>query len=536
MSLGFVTSHNIPRKTPAQSIQRPAEQRTSSHMTTFPQFKTLSCGRINLLSVKSTASVLSFISFLSFASIGGFLSTLSIFSMGSVLSVMSIGSTMSVLSIGSVDSFLSIGSNGCSLTYFGDCTAPFPEPEVTFEIDIPATSWDRMSECSFDDYQRYKKLHLENDHPLEKKCGYQTATCAFTSSTNATKNIQGVGCEVRRKGYTTWEDMGDKPSYKVKILNDKTLDMGMIDEVHMDVDKFTLNNMKYSRSWSGHREVEAYEVFRQIGFQNTPAAAHAQVTVLRGGKEINTHSYALIQDVEGTYMKTMFKARHGVDYNSDTHGYLTFEQDNRGLEFKKAKGVSGDLPEDLAMAIINKESDLLDHMDPEDLITFYMGELITHNWDGACLRHIPNNYLITATTDDGNDYKVRFIPKGMDRVFDGCGYELGNIIPELGAGPKPPYCGPMQEVLERRNDTDLYNRLKPVLEQKAKYKSRTCSEDLQTMTSMLLISCAIALLALLGGVLIAYCLQIWGVTQKLKACVSRAIAKAQEPLMQIGKR
>lgn len=535
MSLGFVTTHNIPRKTPPRTILKPVEQKKSG--MACPQFKGLRCGNINLLSARSTASVLSFLSLLSFASIGGFLSTLSIFSMGSVLSVVSIGSTTSVLSIGSVDSFLSIGSNGCSLTYFGDCTAPYPAPEVAFRIDIPEASWDRMSECSFDDYQRYKKLVLDDEHPLEKKCGYQVAKCAFTSSTNATKNIKGVDCKVRRKGYTTWEDMGDKPSYKVKILDGMELDMGMIDAFHMNVDKFTLNNMKYSRSWSGHREVEAYEVYRQIGFENTPAAAHAQVTVLRGGKEVNTHSYALIQDVESTYMKTMLEARHNIpSYDTSTHGYMYFEQDNRGLEFKKAKGVSeGPLPEELAMAIINKESNLLNYMDPEDLIKFYMGELITHNWDGACLRHIPNNYIIAATTENGDDYKVRFIPKGMDRVFDGCGYELGDIIAELGAGPNPPYCGPMQELLEQKNSSDLYNRLKPLLEAKAKYKSRTCAEDLETMTFIMLASCAIALLGVLGGVLVAYFLQKWGATQKLKACVSRALAKAQEPLMQIGK-
>ena len=462
-------------------------------------------------------------SVLSILSVASFGSALSILSFGSVLSIASIGSTMSIASIGSVNSFVSIGSYGCSFTYFGDCTAPYPTPEISFTIDISADTYDKMSKCSQNDYQRQKKFH--DDHLPEEleKCGEQWAKCSWKNPKDPTKDKTGVNCKVRRKGYTTWEDMGKKPSYKVKFYDDakedkETYNFGTFDNVALSRDKFTLNNMKFSTSWSGHREVEAYDLYRAIGFESMPAAAHAEVTLKKGGEVVNTHSYALIEDAnDGDYMKRMLPR-----YDKDRDGYMTFEADNRGLEYKKGKGIFDDVSTitadwtKLFGEIINRESNLLDRMVVTDIIRFYMGEVLTNNWDGACLRFIPNNYYITAshmnsTTFNMDKVKVRYIPKGMDRVFDGCGFHLM-------AYSDHPYCGPMQQVLNDPEHRALYENLRPEIEATAKrtgIESQTCADDLRIMSFMILASIACVVLSIAVGWFAVYLIRKFQCGEKM---------------------
>lgn len=484
--LGFVTGQEVakPRKKP-KSKQQP---KVVVHKSNAPiKAPVISRRYVCKLNWRSRLSVLSTLSVLSFASIGAFASAFSIVSAGSVLSILSIGSTMSILSVGSVDSVLSIGSNGCYLRFFGNCKATLPTAEVAFKLDFTKETWDNMRKCTFDEYQKFKKFEPSEDHP----CDYHAADCSFKNVNDPSKDRKNIACKIRRKGFTTWESLDDKPSFKVKIDDD--LDMGTIDDVAMEVDEFTLNNMKFSDSWSGHGEVEAYDLFRKIGFRNMPAAAHAQVTLLRDSEAVNTHSYALIQNVnDGTYMKALWKGQHpAAEY--DEGGYMLFEVDNRGLEFKKGKkNFDTDQTAEIALfeRVINREGDLLEYMDADDISTLFIGETLTGNWDGACLRYIPNNYYVAVTRSATDKPKVRYVPKGMDRVFQGCAYEIGQNY--LMGGMTPPYCGPMQKVLSNSTTLARYEELESLARASAQFQKRTCEEDLGTLSLIIAVSVAIA--------------------------------------------
>lgn len=434
------------------------------------------------------------------ASICSFVSGLSILSAGSVLSVLSVGSTLSVLSAGSVNSFLSIGSNGCSMRFFADCRAAYPDAEVAFEVSLSDEVWHNMSECTFDEYQRFKKY----EDPDLQHCDYHPANCSYVNLATGT-NVSGVACEVRRKGFTTWEALGERPSLKVKFDDD--VDLGTIDGVELVVDELTLNNQKFSDSWSGHREVEAYDLFREIGFANTPVSAHAEVTLIKGGSRRATQRYALVQNVnDGGFLKQHWKDSHpGREY--DEGGYMLFEVDNRGLEFKKGKKkfkTDNDVSIALMESLINREGDLLSLMDPEDLSRFYAAEVLTGNWDGACLRYIPNNHYVSVTQSDDDAPVVRFLPKGMDRVFQGCAFDMGQSY--FSGGMHPPYCGPMQRLLDNSTLASRYAHILDNATRTASVSKRTCGEDTQTLSYIIIanvcgavflyaigVSCAIAL-------------------------------------------
>lgn len=466
---------------------------------------------------RSRCSALGAASVLSFASFCSFGSALSLVSCASVLSVLSIGSTASILSIGSVSSILSVGSHGCTFRYFANCMAPFPDAEVEFAIQIPEETWERMSACTFDEYQQFKKY----ESAPTAHCDYQYATCSFRNVNQTARTYENIRCRVRRKGFSTWEDMDHKPSLKLKFEtddgDDRKIDMGTIDGIDLHgMEEVTLNNMKYSDSWSGNREVEAYDLFRNIGAPAMPAAAYAKVTLLKGDRTVSTHTYGMIQNVnDGFYMKGQaWPSQHATDYDKATDGYILFEVDNRGLELKKAKDFykAKDLDLQLSTAVINREADLLAYMDRDEMSTFFIGETLTRNWDGACLRYIPNNYYIAVTgnrsTDDDGDFKVRYIPKGMDRVFHGCTFDMMSWV-GVNGGPAPPYCGPMQAILDDPTARARYEELKAAAEPLAGYETSTCAKEVGIMASIVLATIAIVGATLLLSLLVARAFGRW---------------------------
>lgn len=397
-------------------------------------------------------------------------SLLSVLSCGSVLSLLSVGSTLSILSVASVGSVLSIGSRGCHFGFFSDCQGAYPDAEVAFELNFTEDTWRSMSNCSFDDYQKFKKF----ESPFTADCDYQRARCKYRNLNTGDESVE-LPCEVRRKGFTTWESMEGTPSFKLKF--DTDLNLGLLDGVQREVDELTLNNMKFSDSWTHNREVEAYDLFRNIGFQHTPLAAHARVQVYRRNRLVRTARYALIENVnDGSFLKREWARQHpGGEY--DDGGYMLFEADNRGLEFKKGKkNFDTDEMAEIGLfeTIINREAALATYMDEDDILRFYAGELLTKNWDGACLRYVPNNYYIFVSRAKQEKPKVRFIPKGMDRVFGGCSYEVG-VSEGLRAQKRPPYCGPVQKILN--DDAERFEAHLREAKTKAQFVSATCSGD-----------------------------------------------------------
>lgn len=397
-------------------------------------------------------------------------SLLSVLSCGSVLSFLSVGSTLSILSVASVGSVLSIGSRGCHLGFFSDCQGAYPDAEVAFELNFNDDTWRTMSNCSFDDYQKFKKYESAST----AQCDYQKAQCKYKNLKTGGASVE-LPCEIRRKGFTSWETLEGTPSFKLKF--DTDLNLGLLDGVQREVDELTLNNMRFSDSWTHNREVEAYDLFRNIGFEHTPVAAHARVQVYRGKRLVRTGRYALIENVnDGSFLKREWARQHpGEEY--DDGGYMLFEADNRGLEFKKGKKNFDD--EKLATVglfetIINREGVLAKYMDEEDTLLFYAGELLTKNWDGACLRYVPNNHYIFVSRANEEEPKVRFIPKGLDRVWQGCGYEVG-VSEGLRVRKRPPYCGPVLKLLD--GGAERFETLLREAKTNAQYVSASCSGD-----------------------------------------------------------
>ena len=157
--------------------------------------------------------------------------------------------------------------------------APF-RPEVEFSIQIPDEAWNNMSACTFDDYQKSKK----HESDKTSHCDYHAATCSFRNM-NMTTPISNIRCKVRRKGFTTWEEMDRKPSFKLKFetddgKDDREIDMGTIDNILLNVNEVTLNNMKYSTPGPKPRSRSLRPVSKHW-VSAMPAAAYAKVTLGR---------------------------------------------------------------------------------------------------------------------------------------------------------------------------------------------------------------------------------------------------------------
>ena len=141
-------------------------------------------------------------------------------------------------------------------------------------------------------------------------------------------------------------------------------------------------------------------------------------------------------------------------------------------------------------------------MDRDEMSKFFIGELLTKNWDGACLRYIPNNYYIAVTGNSTEKFTVRYVPKGMDRVFHGCTYEMMSWLMFMG-GANPPYCGPMQAILDDPQ-VKPNEKLKAAAEPLATYESSTCAKDIGIMSIMVLGTIATVGASLLLSVVAVY--------------------------------
>ena len=51
-----------------------------------------------------------------------------------------------------------MGSRGCHFRFFSDCRGAYPDAGVAFELNFTEDTWRSMSNCSFDDYPKFKKF------------------------------------------------------------------------------------------------------------------------------------------------------------------------------------------------------------------------------------------------------------------------------------------------------------------------------------------------------------------------------------------
>ena len=411
-------------------------------------------------------------------------SALSVLSVGSVLSVLSIGSTLSVLSVASVNSRMSIGSNGCAFKMFADCANRQPDDGLELDVIIEPDTWDFMAMCDFNDYQRFKTYEPAD---TVSPCDYRPARCEYRGR-NGFKN--GRDCKVRRKGFSTWRNMGDGPSLKIKFEKDesgsKDFDFGDVGRQQFEADKVTINNMGFSDAWNGYDEVDAYDTFYRLQGPRTPIAARIKTRAFRGSDVQWDAVHALVEDVSND---DYFKRIHADDL-------LLYEADNRGTEIKDVEGAWEDATIDGSHLkdLVNRPSDLHEFMQPDEILSYYVAEKLVHNWDGGLLINQPRNFYLLAEGSDATNPRVRYVPKGLDWVFQGCIYEL------YTDGGRP-YDGPTQYAIETH--PDVLAQLERDAATTVPYASMTCGQEIGIAILIIVVSTAIACLllacALLSG-------------------------------------
>ena len=291
---------------------------------------------------------------------------------------------------------------------------------TTFDIFIEESTWDTMASCTYGQYR---------SHPRPEHCDYQPAECSYN-------NEARVECKVRRKGGTTWRDMGDKPSIKIKKMktdhaenddyifgtytcayapNCNTLSTGSLHGSAYNLwqtEKVTLNNQIIRRG-----DVDANTQFRQAGII-APLSKYAIVQLFRGADLIvGPVEYAMIETISD---KAFMKKYFGSDY-------VLWEV--AGIsEYKRSGGVyktvyeDGDINCDECAPVTpncswcapsNLTSLSIQNTNRDAMLRYWAAELITNNWDGACLSSTNNNHFI-ALTPSG---KYTFIPHGLDQAF-----------------------------------------------------------------------------------------------------------------------
>ena len=302
---------------------------------------------------------------------------------------------------------------------------------------------------------------------------------------------------MRRKGFSTYRPLPSKPSFKVKFYEDVNftkkmdLNLGRLGGVESDIvaDKATFNNMAYSTSYSGNGEVEAYGTFHEMDYPGMPAASYVQISTYRGAERVSRYVGSVIEDMNNDDHFSRMSHEYGTNY-------LLVEVDNTGLEYKTASGTfkKSGVDRKLLKVILNREEEEeeddgpLRFLNHDEMLRFYIGERLTHNWDGACLRLTPNNFYIVVWTSKDGETNMRFLPKGMDWVFQGCVYDMFAST----------YCGPVQSLLHT-NATDYesmskrYTRLVP-------YRSSTCAEEVGITIMFVCVSVVLALISTLLGI------------------------------------
>lgn len=415
----------------------------------------------------------------SLASVASMLCVLSIGSFGSVGSVLSIGSMSSILSVASSASVLSIGSNGCVLSLFKDCVnTPTPVVEITLRVDEQV--FDKMALCSKDEY---------NSENRPEKCEYQDAIVTYVSvGMNVTAKAK-----LRQKGSSTFTSMYDKAAFKVKDMekDGKPVEFGRFecktnsnqvcppgkDYNVWKSDRFTLNNNAYPQYYTKNGEVDAYIVFRDIGKVAVPYAQYAKVTLMRGESVIRTDTYAMIETIsDNNFLEKWFG-----------YPFYLWEVDAGEVEYKRGKTESGEKVKTSPL----DESELL-HLDRDelngtpDMIKYYLGEVFTQHWDGACQRPLKNNHYLAwhypttpptdhpITTHSTNHveepWSWTIIPSGLDNTFQAC-------VHEAVKGPDVS-CGYMAKCLLdsvcRSTYMDEKNRLSRLVHRKA----QSCKDEL----------------------------------------------------------
>jgi hypothetical protein len=400
----------------------------------------------SLYSLRSAGSILSIVSWLS---------ALSLFSFGSVGSVLSLFSAGSVLSFGSSGSTLSAFSNGCYMHIWTDCNPPKAHAE--FQIRMGKDTFETMASCTNSMYAEYQSSDSYDD-----ECGYQKVKCRHMDKENDT-DTGFQDCQVRRKGSSTWREMGSKPSFKIKKFEtaddtDVTYGDGWVSS------KIMLNNMAHPGEWyQTWSEVSAYDTFRKLGKRAVPHAQYSTVSLIVDDTVLRTDIYSMVQVIsDNEFMDEHFKQSWSlyevevfsdVQFKKSSIDAIDDEQWGDLLLDDSSSSWAINLPNQANITIVDKNHHFvldLAYMDQLDAIRYYVGELITGHWDGACSRGWSggsNNLYLGLEYSDVN---ITLIPSGLDQTFQSCYWWVQPSVPRGGV------CQYMHQCFEDEQCTRMY--------------------------------------------------------------------------------
>lgn len=294
---------------------------------------------------------------------------------------------------------------------------------ATFDVYLDTHEWATISACTSAEY----KLADRPD-----RCGYQNAECSYNGKPR-------VSCKFRRKGHSTWRDLDDRPSFKIKKMKTSTDDDYVFGTYACGTDvtctalpastlhNATTNVWQSSKATFNNRvengaEVDAYKVFRDIGVVS-PLAQDVVIRLFRNEKlAVGPYTYTMLEAFDDNFMEKYIDKTNYALWEIET----TYSADRTVFaEYKRSKGSYKDLYEDGAvdcddcndctavcsppyLASLN-----LQNYSEQAIQKYWAGELITGHWDGPCSFSPKNVYV--AKAGDGNEYLV---PHGLDQTFN----------------------------------------------------------------------------------------------------------------------
>ena len=342
--------------------------------------------------------------------------------------------------------------------------------KTQFEIYIPDTTWDTMASCSRAEYHGANDPRIEpvpDDWVRPDKCNYQKVRCSYkdlTSGYHVTSN-----CQVKRKGWGSWKELHEKPSFKIKKFenNDNLVNFGKIACEYCppgsDVNDWNTNKVTLNNQIQHDGEIDAYKLFSK--YIPTPLAERTTLKLYKGDVLQRQDTYAMLETIDD---KRFVKKWFGDNY-------VLYEVDLNRVQFERFGGIilenqpvasdyecpddpddCEDLAEEATEMMLTSSSRLqrildltLEDMNRDNILKYYAGEVSVHHWDGACMSEegFKNNYYVVF-----NGSQHFYIPSGTDQTFQCIKEHL------LGMGPK---CLPMIQCFA---DTKCHSRFSSILE------------------------------------------------------------------------
>ena len=355
-----------------------------------------------------------------------------------------------------------------------------------FKLIIEPADWDAMSACSY-------AMKLD-DAP---ECDYVPAKLELPDGARHDG-------EVKRKGSSTWRDMDDKPSFKLKKLNDGT-GVSLAQGWYLS-EKVTFNNMV-----KGTGGVDAYRVFRDLGVA-APMSEHVQLALYRGTALKRRDTYHMLQTIND---KSFMKHHFGDDY-------ALYEVEFGVTEFKRAGGSlkgSSSLEAQATLDMIAAGPPLA-QVNSTAMIAYATGEELVYHWDGACMQHI-NRGWPGKTRKQHNVYIARsngvytYIPHGLDRTFECRPYQPSKAQCALLSYSKkrhncnlgPEIYGTCPAMVQCKQDTQCaaqYADLRARAEPHRRDEHKVCARRASFVWELVGVSIGITLAALLGIALLVW--------------------------------